>query len=179
MCPSGRLGRVAARRSDDERFADLVRELGDTTPDSDDPRGPRPRRRPRPTTESSGATVEFHFPAPDEPLLGHRPEVRRSALKALRAGRRRPERDVDLHGLTRSEARRTLAAALRAAHASGERCVRVVHGRGRRSPEGAPVLRAALPTWLTTPPLAALVRAFAPAPARDGGPGACFVWLQD
>jgi DNA-nicking Smr family endonuclease len=103
--------------------------------------------------------------------------IDRAHLARLRRGEQRVERRVDLHGLTAAEARRALAAELRAAFAEGVRCVLVVHGRGLHS-EAGPVLRDGLAEWLTAPPLAPLVMAFASAQPRDGGPGASYVLLR-
>jgi DNA-nicking Smr family endonuclease len=108
---------------------------------------------------------------------GLAPGVDRKHLLELRRGEKRIRRRVDLHGLTAAEARRELAAELADAHAAGERCVLVIHGRGLRS-EGGPVLRDGVVEWLTAPPLAALVLAFASALPRDGGPGASYVLLR-
>lgn len=93
-------------------------------------------------------------------------ETRR--LRALRRGEPAPEREVDLHGLRREEARRAVRAALRAALDAGERCLLVIHGRGARSEAGA-VLREALPGWLAEAPHGASVLAFASADGHGGG----------
>jgi DNA-nicking Smr family endonuclease len=103
--------------------------------------------------------------------------IDRRHLVRLSSGEPAFERRVDLHGLTAAEARRELEAELREAHAEGERCVLVVHGRGLHS-EGGPVLRDGVTQWLTAAPLAALVMAFASARPRDGGPGARYVLLR-
>ncbi len=103
--------------------------------------------------------------------------IDRAHLARLRRGEARVERRVDLHRLTAAQARRALAAELRAAFAEGVRCVLVVHGRGLHS-EAGPVLRDGLAVWLTAPPLASLVMAFASAQPRDGGPGASYVLLR-
>ncbi|HEY8493836.1 MAG TPA: Smr/MutS family protein [Myxococcota bacterium] len=99
----------------------------------------------------------------------------RRRLVRLRRGDPPPERELDLHGLRRDEARRALRAALREALAAGERCLLVVHGRGMRSEAGA-VLREALPGWLAEPPHGARVLAFASADAHAGG--ATYVLLR-
>jgi len=99
----------------------------------------------------------------------------RRRLRGLRRGEPPPEREVDLHGLHRQEAHRTLRRALREAAAAGERCLLVVHGRGAHSAESA-VLRDALPTWLAEPPHGARVLAFAAAAGRRGG--ATYVLLR-
>ena len=98
-------------------------------------------------------------------------------LRRLRRGEVPVDRRVDLHGLDSSGAERALRRTLEAAAAAGERCILVVHGRGQRSPDG-PVLKSALPGWLTEPPLASRVMAFASAISRDGGPGATYVLLR-
>jgi DNA-nicking Smr family endonuclease len=96
-------------------------------------------------------------------------------LVRLRAGDPPPERELDLHGLRRDEARRLLRTELRAAQAAGERCLLVVHGRGARSETGA-VLRHALPDWLAEEPLGSAVLAFASADGHRGG--ATYVLLR-
>ncbi len=103
--------------------------------------------------------------------------VDRGTLAALRRGEHRYQSTVDLHGMSRDRAEAALAAGLSGALARQERCVLVVHGRGRNS-EAGPVLKDALPAWLTRGALAPLVLAFAPAVARDGGPGATYVLLR-
>jgi DNA-nicking Smr family endonuclease len=103
--------------------------------------------------------------------------VDRRHLQRLRAGEIEPDRDLDLHGLQARDAREDVTFELRDAYAEGDRCVRIVHGRGLRSP-GGPVLKEALLEWLQAPPLAALVMAFASAPPAWGGAGALFVLLR-
>jgi DNA-nicking Smr family endonuclease len=103
--------------------------------------------------------------------------VDRAHLLRLRRGEVEVERRLDLHGMTAAEARRAFGAALREAAAAGERCMLVVHGRGLRS-EGGPVLKEGVVEWLTAPPLAPLVLAFASALPRDGGAGASYVLLR-
>lgn len=99
----------------------------------------------------------------------------RRRLRALRRGEVDPDREIDLHGLTRAEAHRALRDALRAAIDAGERCVLVVHGRGNRS-EAGPVLRESLPGWLAEDPHGAGILAFAAAANRRGG--ATYVLLR-
>ena len=103
--------------------------------------------------------------------------IDRQHLLRLRRGEWRVERRVDLHGLTAPEARRELVSELQDAVAEGVRCVLVIHGRGLHS-ESGPVLRDGVLTWLTAPPLAQRVMAFASALPRDGGPGASYVLLR-
>lgn len=106
---------------------------------------------------------------------GAAPGFDRRRLARLRAGDPPPDRELDLHGLHREEARRRLRAELHAMHAAGERCLLVIHGRGARSEAGA-VLRGALPGWLAEEPHGAEVLAFASATRHAGG--ASYVLLR-
>ncbi len=121
---------------------------------------------PRFTVERVGERVEARAPGID-----------RKHLVKLRRGETPVDLRIDLHGLSASEARRLLRAELEEAHAAGQRCVLVVHGRGLHS-EGAAVLKDGVVEWLASPPLAGLVMAFASAQPADGGPGASYVLLR-
>jgi DNA-nicking Smr family endonuclease len=98
-------------------------------------------------------------------------------LRRLRRGEIGIDRELDLHGLPARAAREDVAFELGEAFAAGERCVRIVHGRGTHSP-GGPVLKEALLGWLQQPPLARRLLAFASAPPAQGGSGALLVLLR-
>lgn len=115
-------------------------------------------------------------------LAGER--VRALAPGADRAHVRRLERgeieidvEIELHGYTAEQARRLVTGTLEEMLRAGERCARIVHGRGRHS-EAGPVLKAGVLEWLTSEPLAACVLAFASAPPQEGGAGATLVLLR-
>ena len=112
-----------------------------------------------------------------ERVYGLAPGVDAAHLRRLRRGEPAADRELDLHGLAAEEAREDVAFELRDAFDAGERCLRIVHGRGAHSPAG-PVLKQALLEWLQQPPLAALVLAFASAPPAQGGAGALLVLLR-
>ncbi len=99
-------------------------------------------------------------------------------VKRLRRGEFRVQEEIDLHGFTQAEAHRELEIFLRESAGRGLRCVRVIHGKGKNSPEGLPVLRRKVPQWLTVGANARLVAAFVSAPPRDGGTGALHVLLR-
>ena len=63
-------------------------------------------------------------------------------------------------------------------HARGLRCVRIVHGRGNRSPNGEAVLKPSLPRWLARGPARLIVLAWTAARQADGGAGASYVLLR-
>lgn len=119
----------------------------------------------------------FEVSREGERVRGLAEGIDRAHLRRLERGEVEVDRELDLHGLSRNEAREDVGYELRDAFASGERCVRIVHGRGRGSELGA-VLQEALPGWLSEPPLARIVMAFCSALPHDGGTGALYVLLR-
>ena len=103
--------------------------------------------------------------------------IDRAHLDRLKRGRIPADSEIDLHGLTRREARSVVRAELLDAFETGERCVLIIHGRGAGSETG-PVLKEALVGWLRKPPLDRLVMAFASAIPNHGGTGATYVLLR-
>ena len=96
-------------------------------------------------------------------------------LRKLRRGHWVVQDLVDLHGLNRQEARLLLAEFLRVCLRRGLRCVRVVHGKGLRSPGKEPVLKGRVRVWLLK---REEVLAFCEAPENQGGSGALLVLLK-
>lgn len=117
----------------------------------------------------------------DEYLEGSAPGLDPRVLKRLRAGEYAPQAHLDLHGLTRVEAKAALERFLLAPQGGprrGLRCVLVVHGRGLHSKDQIPVLKEGVQMWLSRGPLAARVLAFTSARPADGGVGAVYVLLR-
>ena len=90
----------------------------------------------------------------------------RASWQRLRGGAMRPERSLDLHGLTAEQAFHTLTGFLRGAHAEGVRCVEVVTGQGRA---GGGVIRRELPHWLNRRDIRPLVLAATHPHAANSG----------
>ncbi|MGH7899008.1 MAG: Smr/MutS family protein [Candidatus Binatia bacterium] len=99
-------------------------------------------------------------------------------VRRLRAGEFASQAHFDLHGMTTDEAKTAVAEFVRRSWSAGLRCVLLIHGRGRNSPDQRPVLKDALKRWLTRGDLGKLVLAFATARACDGGSGAMYVLLR-
>jgi DNA-nicking Smr family endonuclease len=112
---------------------------------------------------------------PGEPLKFARPGVQRQSLRELRRGGSRIEAEIDLHGLTSSEARPLLVSFLERCRAKGARRVRVIHGKGLRSATGEGVLKGLVASWLAQ---RSEVLAFHEAKPADGGSGAVVVLLR-
>ena len=114
----------------------------------------------------------------DEFMAGCVPGLDPRVLRQLRKGEFTPQADLDLHGSDAESARERVESFVVDAHARGLRCVRIVHGRGKRSPNGEAVLKPALPRWLSRGPARTIVLAYSSAPPTDGGTGATYVLLR-
>ena len=111
----------------------------------------------------------------DDGLSFRRPGIGADVVTRLRRGEWAIQSQIDLHGLRRDEAREQLAAFVRLALRRGQRCVRVVHGKGHGSPGREPVLKAKVQRWLAQ---CAEVIAFTQATGPQGGAGALVVLLE-
>ena len=120
----------------------------------------------------------FDLSDSDEFIEGHLPSLDPQLLRKLRAGEIALQGHVDLHGLTREEARGALERFLLESRHAGKRCVLVVHGRGLHSKDQIPVLKASVQLWLTRGRIARWVLAFSTARPHDGGSGAVYVLLR-
>ncbi|MGQ4810076.1 Endonuclease MutS2 [Candidatus Entotheonellaceae bacterium PAL068K] len=114
----------------------------------------------------------------DEYMEGVAPDVDLQLAQRLHRGDFAIQAHLDLHGSTVDEAKAAVDRFLRDAYASGRRCVRLVHGRGRNSRDNRPVLKEQVQFWLSRGRLSRLVLAFATAPTTDGGAGAAYVLLR-
>ncbi len=111
----------------------------------------------------------------DEHLSFRRPGIGVDVTRKLRRGDWSIQRQLDLHGLRRDDAREALGNFIREAYKHGIRCVRVVHGKGLGSPGKAPVLKSRVHNWLVQKNE---VLAFVQAKPADGGAGALLVLLM-
>jgi DNA-nicking Smr family endonuclease len=107
-------------------------------------------------------------------LSFRRPGVPETVLRRLKRGEYRIEAELDLHGLTGTQAAEQLGAFLAYAIHRGLRSLRVIHGKGMRSGPGGPVLKKTVNTLLRR---AGPVLCFASAHPKDGGTGATLVLL--
>lgn len=111
----------------------------------------------------------------DEHLSFRRPGIGPDVTRKLRRGDWSIQRQIDLHGLRRDDAREALGFFIRDAYKHGIRCVRVVHGKGLGSPGKTPVLKGRVHSWLVQK---SEVLAFVQAKPADGGAGALVVLLM-
>ena len=97
-------------------------------------------------------------------------------MRQLRQGKLAPEAKLDLHGLTRKEAREKVRFFLEDATFQGLKTVLIITGRGKSSSDG-PVLRQFMEHYLSSDARAWVVE-WGRAPARYGGEGALVVFLK-
>jgi DNA-nicking Smr family endonuclease len=121
---------------------------------------------------------EFRVFESEEDQSGAAPGVSFALLARLKEGQFAFRRHLDLHGMSRDDAKVAVTRFVTTARRDGEHCVLVVTGRGKGSPGGISVLRETLPRWLSRQPLHAHVLAFCTALQVDGGPGAFYVLLR-
>lgn len=110
----------------------------------------------------------------DGAVLGISPEV----LRKLRTGYFSYQDHLDLHHLTRQQAKTEVIDFITESYAARRRCVLIIPGRGLNSKDKEPVLKNSLVAWLTHAPLKRLVLAFASARSYDGGWGAFYVLIR-
>ena len=163
-------------------FRDAV---GDAKPIPDAGRitPPRPRAKPIPRQRQNNDQpahdlLSDHLPQGIETgdeLTFLRPGVSPQALRRLRRGHWLIKDELDLHGLTRDQARERLVAFLNHCQQHDSRCVRIIHGKGLSSKNHEPVLKQLVKSWLMQ---REDVLAFVPARPAEGGGGAVIVLLK-
>lgn len=103
------------------------------------------------------------------------PGLQDAVWRKLRRGGYRLRAELDLHGMNRADARAAVSDFLAECQARDARCVRIIHGKGNRSPNTGPVIKTLLDSWLRR---RADVIAFCSARPHDGGTGAVYVLLR-
>jgi DNA-nicking Smr family endonuclease len=103
-------------------------------------------------------------------------KYRSNVTTELHEGRFSVQDTLDLHGIIVEEAEKEIESFLHSSFKKGYRCIKIIHGRGRRSPNG-PVLKKALITWLSSRFRKHII-AFVTARQCDGGLGALYVLLK-
>ncbi len=121
---------------------------------------------------------EFDLRMSDEFVSGRAEGVGPELMERLSQGAFPIQDHLDLHGLSLADALEEVNRFVDGAAARGFRHVLVVHGRGKGSPGGVPVLKQALTAWLEHKRFARKVLAFCTARAIDGGAGAMYLLLR-
>lgn len=167
---------------DDALFKDLV---GEVQPIKSRPRNTvKPRQGARIRSRihqqnSVGDGLSFASETPlvmaNEQVSYKRDGISERLLRALRRGKYPAQAELDLHGMTTTEALPVLNEFLAQCGARRFNCIRIVHGKGLGSGARGPVMKNAVNNWLRQ---FDNVLAFCSAPANDGGTGAVYVYLK-
>ncbi|WP_455220042.1 Smr/MutS family protein [Kaarinaea lacus] len=113
--------------------------------------------------------------AADETLSYARDGVQQKVIAKLKKGQFPIESKIDLHGSTVNQAGTRLQQSINYAVASKQRCVLVVHGRGKGSFDNKPAIKTHVNQWLRN---SVNVLAFCSAQSHHGGTGAVYVLLK-
>jgi len=111
-----------------------------------------------------------------EHLSWRRDGVQNRVMKKLRNGYYSVQDEIDLHGMTVAQARELLVEFV--AHCVDTHrscCVRIIHGKGRKTATDAPVLKPFVSSWLRQ---RRHVMAFCSCKPVHGGTGAVYVLLR-
>jgi DNA-nicking Smr family endonuclease len=126
-------------------------------------------------TEMANGRLDFDEIEYGDEAIFQRPGVSRIVMRKLRRGQFAVQAELDLHGLSIAEAKSHLASFIQHCAGRGMVCVRVIHGKGHRSPGKMPVLKPRVVRWLSQ---WKVVLAFTSARPVDGGTGALYVLLR-
>ena len=120
----------------------------------------------------------FDMSCTEEFIEGRAAGVDERLVKALKTGAYSVQANIDLHGLSRAEAKPKVEAFLAESRRLSRRCVLIVHGKGLNSKDHIPVLKESLRVWLCQGAIGRAVLAFCTARPCDGGSGAVYVLLR-
>lgn len=135
---------------------------------------------PSPARQETANDSDNYPPASTQLGMGdvmnfRRPGIQQRTLNRLKKGQIAVEEELDLHGMTCEAARKRLLPFLDMCMQEGIRCIRVIHGKGRGSRDGKPVIKNLLNSLLKE---YSHVLAFTSAPVSDGGTGTLYVLLR-
>ncbi len=121
--------------------------------------------------------MDFDWSFSPDYIEGGRRDWNRPLLEKLRRGGFSVQAELDLHGLSQSEAQEELERFIRSCVRDRLTCVRVVHGKGKHSLKRDPILKERLQQWFRRRKLGRYVVAYSSARPSDGGVGAVYVLL--
>ena len=142
---------------------------------------PQPRKIRKPATPETPKTsvVPLKPPKPSAPAMDSR------NFERLKRGKLKPERRIDLHGMSAARAQAALTDFILSSHARELRLVLVITGKGQPRidegyaiPERTGILRRSLPLWVSRPPLRDVILEVVEAHKRHGGGGAFYLYLR-
>lgn len=174
---------MSNEEDDDEVFKAAMRDVKRLRANAPAVETPKPPAEARFRRADEQAVLQESLMVPEDAALlgtgdevGYRqPHVPEAVLMKLRRGQYAVDAETDLHGLNAAQAKQVLREFIGDSVARGFHCVRVIHGKGRRSGPRGPVLKNIVNHWLQR---SNHVLAFGSARAVDGGSGALYVLLR-
>jgi DNA-nicking Smr family endonuclease len=122
--------------------------------------------------------IEFDIQYVDEYLQGAVHGLNQRTLRQLKNGSFSPEAHLDLHGFNADDAHNLLLGFVKENYLAGKRCLLVIPGRGKNSPDGRGILREQIQYWLIRDPFKRVLLAFSTAQPQHGGTGALYLLLR-
>lgn len=164
-------------------FRDAVGDVKPVNNDKHPPSRPRPAPRVQSEKRDNDSVMnnlmsdhsELDLIDTGEHLSYTAPGIQHSELRKLKSGKYAIKAELDLHGLKRTDAQQELHEFISMAQQRDTRCVRIIHGRGRKVADQSPVLKKLIDSWLRHNKQ---VLAFCSARENDGGTGAVYVLLR-
>lgn len=172
-------------KSDEEVFLDAMADVREIKEFREIPPKKPPRIKPSPVRKEDTLAIlrqivngerEIRLSDTGEYMEWISPDIRKDIARRLHRGDFSVQDYIDLHGMTLSEAEEALFLFFREAIKKRLFCIKVIHGRGLRSPRG-PVLKEALKTWLHGS-FKKWILAYSTAKDCDGGLGATYIILK-
>ncbi len=157
------------------RSVGKVRTIDDPRPAGASSTARTARPNPRSSRSAGPPDPSFALVEAGERLSYLRPGLQSRVLRDLRRGRWPVRDEIHLRGMRAAEALRAARDFIAAAAQDDLRCVRIVHGKGRGSADGRPVIKGEIDHWLRRHDA---VDAFCSARDIDGGTGALYVLLR-
>ena len=178
-------GEVAHGKTDQEIFSEAMADVREIKEFREIPFQKSPRNRPRVVQGDNSVEVlrqivegkeKIRLSDTGEYMEWTCPSLRGNISRRLHEGCFAVQDCIDLHGMTVGEAEEALNVFFIGAIRKRLSCIKVIHGRGLRSPRG-PVLKEALSKWLHGS-FRKWVLAYATAKDCDGGLGATYIILR-
>lgn len=143
----------------------------------------KPSTRPKQTLQDNQQVLVDMLSEPDDltsiatgdELFFARSGLQHKVIKRLKRGELSIQAELDLHQMTKKEAREAVVEFLRYCTSNHLKQIRIVHGKGLGSPGKIPVLKTLVNHWLQQRDE---ILAFCSARPCDGGTGAIYVLLK-
>ncbi len=111
-------------------------------------------------------------------IHGDTADIDKSSRQKMDRGEYEIDAELDLHGLTREQAFRTLEAFIDTSYATQRRMVLVITGKGIKSKPADVKLRDELPNWLNREHIKDKIIRFTSAIQKHGGAGAFYILIK-